>query len=144
MKLSHYSIKPWISVLFLCVFCCVSSMCLAQTDHKKGTIKVRKPKPFEFYIELDEIPAYRDGDLIVAMNSLKSSDLPASPDPHVVVLEVIIDKQGSINWVQVKSSLGDPFDSEAVRISKRLGQFQPAKLEGNTWPALFSLPVRFQ
>lgn len=131
-------------MLTVCVCClCFTRDGFAQEDHKKGTIKVRKPKPFEFYIELDEIPAYLKGDLIGDINSVKNHDLPKSPDPHVVLLEVIIDKQGSINWSQIKSGLGDPYDQEALRICELLGSFQPAKLEGNTWPALFVLPVRF-
>lgn len=129
-------------LLFLLVIPLVS-LSHAQQDHKKGVIKVRKPAPSEFFVEIDYIPAYLGGDLIEAINKRMDVGENLSPAPHVVVVEVIIGRSGAVNWCKVKESLGHPFDAEAVNIVRSLGPFDPFKQEGNIWPAKFLLPVRF-
>jgi TonB family protein len=61
----------------------------------------------------------------------------------LVVISFIVDKDGSINTLEVTRSVHDMLDKEAIRIIKSMPLWKPGLLENNTVPVRFNLPVHF-
>ncbi len=62
---------------------------------------------------------------------------------HVKVL-FSIDKAGAVSGVTVLESLGDLFDNEAIRVIKRIPEWNPATFNGEPVPSRMSLKLTFK
>lgn len=61
-----------------------------------------------------------------------------------VVVQFVVQKDGSIGQVKVARSKDPDLDKEAVRVVKSLPRFQPGKQNGNPVNVWFTLPVTFK
>ena len=70
--------------------------------------------------------------------------VPESGDTLRVVVEFIVEKNGSIRKVKIVSSSGEPLiDAEALRIIKASPKWEPAKQHGKTLRVRYTLPMAF-
>lgn len=60
-----------------------------------------------------------------------------------VILRFVIEKDGTVNDVNVTNSLSKECDEEAIRVVKSLPRFIPGKQDGKTVRAYYTLPIRF-
>lgn len=62
-----------------------------------------------------------------------------------VLLQFIVEKNGSITYIQVISPLlGNGLENEAIRVIKLLPKFQPAIHKGQPVRSLFEIPIHFK
>lgn len=61
-----------------------------------------------------------------------------------VVLQFVVEKDGSIGEVKVVRSVDEQLDKEAVRIVRRMPRFIPGKMNGQAVRVWFTLPVNFR
>jgi len=61
-----------------------------------------------------------------------------------VIVQFVIDKDGSISNVFVLRGIDKLLDEEAIRIVKKLPKMQPAKQRGKAVPVSFMLPITFK
>ena len=132
-----------IAVLLVC-FLSSTIFTFGQDDPRFGTIIVRKPNPIEFFIEVDSTPNYLLGDL---QNDIYNNLVTPSrviSKPEILMMEVIIDKSGSIVWVDAPENANGILVREAKRVlSNFIGSFQPHTEQGLLVPAKFVIPIRF-
>lgn len=60
-----------------------------------------------------------------------------------VLLEFVVEKDGSVNNVKVLVSLFPECDAEAIRVVKKLPKWKPAKQMGKAVRCFFNLPIKF-
>ena len=61
-----------------------------------------------------------------------------------VVLNFVVEKNGSIGPIQIRKSLTQECDQAAINAVKKLKRFKPAKQQGKPVRVSFTLPIRFQ
>jgi periplasmic protein TonB len=61
----------------------------------------------------------------------------------LVLVDFIVEKDGSIKAIEIIKSISDALDTEAVRVVRTMPRWKPGLHEGNLVPVRFTLPVRF-
>lgn len=61
-----------------------------------------------------------------------------------VVVQFVINKDGSVGDTKIMKSLSEPFDNEAVRVIKSLPNFSPGTINGKPVAVHYSLPLNFK
>lgn len=61
-----------------------------------------------------------------------------------VVVQFVVEKDGSVGEVKVVRSVDKDLDNEAVRLVKTLPKFIPGRQNGQAVPVLFTLPITFK
>lgn len=61
-----------------------------------------------------------------------------------VVLKFVVDKDGSVRDIKVKSTPDEILSDEAIRVVKLMPKWKPAKQNGVVVPVYFTLPVVFK
>ena len=61
-----------------------------------------------------------------------------------VIVQFVVNKDGSVGEVKVVRSVDKELDKEAVRVVKSLSKFTPGRQNGQTVPVWYTLPVTFK
>lgn len=61
-----------------------------------------------------------------------------------VILEFVVEKDGSIGDVKVIKSLSKECDQAAIDVVRKLPRFTPARKQGKPVAVMFRLPIRFR
>ena len=61
----------------------------------------------------------------------------------MVILRFVVERDGRVGEIQVRSSLSPGCDREAIRVVKSMPRFIPAKLNGRPVRKWFTVPIRF-
>ena len=61
----------------------------------------------------------------------------------MVILRFVVERDGRVGDIEVKKSLSEECDREAIRVIKSLPRFVPARKEGRPVRKWFTVPVRF-
>lgn len=61
-----------------------------------------------------------------------------------VMVQFIVETDGSISDVQIKDGLGEAFDSEALRVVSSMPKWKPGMQRGKIVPVRFLLPITFR
>ena len=99
------------------------------------------------YEVADEIPVFPGGgtsNFYEYIRNNRSDSLVLSKRPYRVVLEVIIEKDGSITNAKVVSSIDSIHDNDALYIIKTMPRWIPAKLNGNAVRYRMLIPVSYK
>lgn len=97
---------------------------------------------------IDQAPKFPGGE--VAIMKYLASHInypPMAAEKNIegrVVVEFIIDKDGSVSNVRVTSSVDKDLDMEAVRVVKSMPKFTPAYVNGEPVRVTFTMPVTFK
>ena len=99
------------------------------------------------YEVADEIPEFPGGNSnfyrFVERNR-EDSLLLDDKKPYRVILEVIIEKDGSITNAKVVNSIDLSHDNDALRIIRKMPKWIPAKLNGNTIRYKMLIPISYK
>lgn len=60
-----------------------------------------------------------------------------------VLVDFVLEKDGSVNSVIVKEGIGDGCDEEAVRVIKNMPNWNPGKQRGKVVRVAYTLPIKF-
>ncbi len=82
--------------------------------------------------------AYFNANLVYPASALKDSI------QGVQTISFIINKDGSVEQIEVEQSLGAEFEKEAIRLIQNMPGWKPARLDGNPVATRISLPITFQ
>ena len=67
---------------------------------------------------------------------------PGTKVPTLV--RFVVDKDGTITWIEFEKSGGKDFDNDVARVIKKMPQWKPGKQNGKNVAVYFKLPVIFQ
>lgn len=123
----------------------------AAIDAGKGIVEVKKPEPEPEIFTKVEIDAKYPGGTGAWTNFLTRNlrgDVPvengASPGNYTVVVQFVVDVEGNVSDVRPLTNLGYGMESEAVRVLKRSGRWEPAIQNGRKVKAYRKQPITFQ
>ncbi len=96
----------------------------------------------------EQMPSYPGGEIAMMNDLAQNIVYPESelnnPGVHRVILNFVIDTDGSISDITVLRSQGEAFDSAAIEALKKLKKFIPGKMEGKPVRVHYTLPVNFK
>ena len=98
--------------------------------------------------ELAQQPSFPGGD--AAMYSWLSKNLQYPPIAQengisgTVVVQFVVEKDGSVNGVKVVRGKDPSLDKEAVRVVSKMPKWNPGKQNGQAVRVYYTLPVKFQ
>ncbi len=132
--------KNLILSLFILFRMCSYSQQADSTHHPKPNAPV--------YRVVEVMPQFPGGQ--DSLNSFITTNLkyPRSARENSisgkVVIECIVDTDGSLTDIKVKTSVHPKLDDEALRIIKLMPKFKPGSQKGNAVKVIISLPVNFK
>lgn len=113
-----------------------------------GTTDKKVDAPKEVFKVVEQMPAYPggQGDLLkfLAANINYPKAAKENGIEGMVVIQYIIEKDGSISNAQVVKGIGAGCDEEALRVVKAMPNWVPGKQRGQIVPVQFNLPIRFK
>lgn len=111
----------------------------AQTQHDNDTV---------IYTIVEEMPKFPGGDS--AMVDYLTHNLhypPAEKEKGIqgkVFVGFVIEKDGTVNQVEIKRGIGEECDAEAVRVVKEMPNWEPGKQSGVLVRTAMVLPISFK
>lgn len=124
----------------------------AQAHKEVVVVEEKKPEPpaqdNKVFDAVEQPPVFPGGDaaLMKYLNdNIRYPQLAIENNIQGrVVVQFVVQKDGSIGQVKVARSKDPDLDKEAVRVVKSLPRFQPGKQNGNPVNVWFTLPVTFK
>jgi len=99
------------------------------------------------YFSPNEMPAYLDGKRELPNYVARTAKYPAEARranvQGIVIVQIIVEKDGSITNPQVIQSVHPKLDSEALRVIGTLKGFNPGKQNGEPVRCYYQIPVPF-
>ncbi|WP_044172482.1 energy transducer TonB [Flectobacillus major] len=96
------------------------------------------------YTDVDEVASFQGGNenmkRFIAQNLVR----PKGSKGETVLVKFLIERYGEINKVHIVESSGNPLVSaEAIRVIKKMGAWNPAKVNGVEVASFYVLPISF-
>ena len=121
-------------------------------DGDRGIIPVKKPEIEENIIEREvTIEASYLGGTGAWRSFLERNlrgDVPvqngAEPKNYTVIIQFVVDKDGSLSDIKALTKIGFGMEDEAIRVIKKSGKWRPAILNGKEVKAYRKQPITFQ
>jgi TonB family protein len=99
-------------------------------------------------IVLDKLPMYPDGIQGVYSHFSKNLIYPkksrSAGIEGKVILKFIVEKNGTINEIEIKQGATPELDAEAIRVLKKLEIWEPGYKEGKPVRVSFIVPITFK
>ena len=99
------------------------------------------------YYTVSEMPVYVDGKRELPLYVMQTTRYPAEAQKDkpqgVVVVQVVVEKDGSITNPQVIAPVHPLLDEEALRVVSTLKSFSPGKQNGEAVRCYYQIPVPF-
>jgi protein TonB len=100
---------------------------------------------FVFVEEQPEFPGGEEALMNYLASNLRYPEQAKELDIQgTVIIEFVVETDGSVTNVVVKRGIGGGCDEEAVRVVKSMPKWKPGKQRGKPVRARYNLPVRFQ
>ncbi len=100
------------------------------------------------YTAVEVMPMFPGGETEIYKFLSKNCSYPAKASPNNiqgrVVVQFVVEKDGSIGEVKVVRSVDPDLDKEAMRVVKSMPKFIPGKMNGQNVRCWYALPVMFQ
>jgi len=116
-------------------------------DGKKNIIEEKIIKEQEIVTEVD-IDAKFDGNwgkfLVKNLNAQTPIDNNAPPGNYTVLMQFVVDIDGTISDIKALSNLGFGLEQEAIRVLKKATKWEPALQNGRKVKAYRRQPITFQ
>ena len=106
------------------------------------------PAEEKIFVAVEEMPEYPGGNS--ALFKYISENLIYPPDAQInniqgrVILKFVVNRNGSVDRIEIIRSIDSLLDNEAIRVVKTLPKFRPGKQGGVPVPVWFLLPVLFK
>jgi protein TonB len=102
----------------------------------------------EIYRSAEQMPRFPGGEAAL-MKYIQTHIKypPTAAKNHVqgrVIVQFIVEKDGSVDAVKVVRSVDKDLNKEAIRVCKTLPKFTPGRQNGKIVPVWYTLPVTFQ
>ena len=118
----------------------------AQGDIAIGAIDYDKPeKPFDVVEQMPEFPGGQEALMQFLRQEVKYPK-EASKDgiQGRVVVQFVVEKDGSISEVEVVKKVNEHLDAEAVRVVNAMPKWKPGKQKGENVRVKYTLPISFR
>ena len=120
-----------------------------QPVKKSSVSKVdMKPDKNGVYQIVEEMPQYTGGEAAmmeyVAKNIVYPQEARDKEISGRVFVSFIVEKDGSVNEVNVKKGIGGGCDEEAVRVIKAMPKWKPGKMKGEAVRVRYQMPINFK
>ena len=100
------------------------------------------------YQIVEEMPQYTGGEAammdFVAKNIVYPQEARDKEISGRVFVSFIVEKDGSVNEVNVKKGIGGGCDEEAVRVVKAMPKWKPGKMKGEAVRVSYQMPIFFK
>ena len=100
------------------------------------------------YQIVEEMPQYTGGEAammdFVAKNIVYPQEARNKEISGRVFVSFIVEKDGSVNEVNVKKGIGGGCDEEAVRVVKAMPKWKPGKMKGEAVRVSYQMPIFFK
>lgn len=107
-----------------------------------------KPQDDKVYNTTEQMPSYPGGDAAlykaIAQNIKYPTQAAENNVQGRVVVQFVVQKDGSIGQVKVVRSVDPDLDREAIRVVKKLGKFNPGRLNGQPVAVWYTMPISFK
>ena len=107
-----------------------------------------KPDKNGVYQIVEEMPQYTGGEAAmmeyVAKNIVYPQEARDKEISGRVFVSFIVEKDGSVNEVNVKKGIGGGCDEEAVRVVKAMPKWKPGKMKGEAVRVRYQMPINFK
>ncbi|MFC0776326.1 energy transducer TonB [Terrimonas alba] len=117
-------------------------------DDGKGIIENKVTKEPEGPLEIVEIPAKFDGDWIKFLernlNGQVAVDNNAPAGRYTVIMQFVVDVDGSVSDIKPLTNIGYGLEQEAIRVLKKAKRWDPAIQNGHSVKAYRRQPITFQ
>lgn len=113
-----------------------------------GVIEKKAEAPKEVFRVVEQMPAYPGGPADLLKFLAANINYPkAAKDAGIegmVVIQYVIEKDGSISNAKVVKGIGSGCDEEALRVVNAMPNWVAGKQRGQAVPVQFNLPIRFK
>jgi periplasmic protein TonB len=95
----------------------------------------------------EKMPEFPGGMKALQVFLSKNLRMPRDMDPGTsvrVLVQFVVDKEGEVNAIELTQSGGQDFDSEVIRVMKKMPRWTPGMQNGGKVAVYFSLPVVFR
>jgi len=94
--------------------------------------------------QLEKLPEFPGGQKVYDKFLSKNLKWPDRIDAQgKVIISFITENDGHLTGFKVERSVGNPFDSQALRVIKKSPKWIPGKQNGKTVRVKYSLPINF-
>ena len=116
-----------------------------ETVKKETPTKEEEAKVFDV---VDEMPSFPGGDAELMRFLHDHMKYPAVAEENgiqgKVIVNFIVERDGSISNAQIKKSVDSSLDKEAIRLIKSMPRWIPGKQNGSTVRVRYTVPVNFR
>ncbi len=121
-------------------------------EHKDEVVveekKPEPPKADEIFKAVEQMPRYPGGEAALMADISKNIRYPAMAAENniqgCVVVQFVVEKNGSVGQVKVVRGKDPDLDKEAMRVCKTLKKFNPGKMNGVNVRVWYTLPINFK
>jgi len=117
-----------------------------RSTKSNGTTSGKKAS--EIYRSVEQMPRYPGGEAALmkylGANIRYPEDAAKNNIEGRVVLQFVVEADGSIGEVKVVRSVDPSLDAEAVRVIKSIPKFTPGRHDGKAVAVWYTIPVSFQ
>lgn len=93
---------------------------------------------------VEQMPQFPGGEAALLKYITSHLNYPESSDSQAtVILQFVVETDGSIGQAKVIRSVDEALDKEAIRVIKSLPKFTPGYQNGQPVPVWYTVPVRF-
>ena len=93
---------------------------------------------------VEQMPQFPGGEAALLKYIRSHVNYPESSDSQAtVILQFVVETDGSIGQAKVIRSVDEALDKEAIRVIKTLPKFTPGRQNGQPVPVWYTVPVRF-
>ena len=119
----------------------------AQTS-KPVEQPAKKPEPEKVFKSVDQMPQFPGGDAGLMDYLSTHIQYPGMAAENriqgKVIVQFVVEKDGSVGEVKVVRSVDMELDREAVRVVKSLPNFTPGRMNGQVVRVWYTLPITFK
>jgi TonB family protein len=116
-----------------------------KADAGKPDMKPDKNGVYQIVEEMPEFPGGVEALMdFVAKNVVYPQEAMDKEISGRVFVSFIVEKDGSVNEVEVKKGIGGGCDDEAVRVIKAMPKWEPGKQEGKPVRVSYMMPITFK
>lgn len=124
---------------------------ISKITEQKIEVIQEKPaekKQEEIFRHVEQMPMFPGGEAELYKTISSNLNYPAMAIENnvqgKVVVQFVVEKDGSVGTVKVVKSVDRDLDNEAIRVCKKLPKFIPGKQNGQPVRVWFTLPVTFK
>ncbi len=131
-------------IVFLTIGCLFFSIGgYAQKGHSPKKDSIQSPN--SVYMKVDRSPEYPGGEAEMVHFILKNAHLPTStaeaPVTGKVLVEFIVEKDGSLSNIKVIKGVGQRYDQECTRLFEIMPKWAPGKIGSHKVRTLMMIPI---